>query len=155
MTTELGDFPRRRQTIPRLDLRPLAQLPPALRAPRAAPGPRTAPVAAQDLDPLQFYALLRISILILDIIGIIGADARDLALVELAAAFIIGFDGVALARLLRRAPVVLAVRVQRLDELLLDAGLALPVVVGDVVGPIASVPVDLTGVELTSSACEL
>jgi len=36
-------------------------------------------------------------------------DALDLALVPFAAAFIIRFDGVALARLLRRAPVVLGV----------------------------------------------
>ena len=76
MTTELGDFPRRRPTIPRLNFCPLAQLPPALRAPRAAARPRPRAVAPLDLDALQFYALLRISIIILDIIGIIAADAR-------------------------------------------------------------------------------
>ena len=82
-------------------------------------------------------------------------DARDLALVPLPAALEVALDLVALSRLLRRAPVVLGVRVQRLDELLLDAGLALPVVVGDVVGPIAPVTVDLARIELTSAACEL
>ena len=82
MTTELGDFPRRPQTIPSLDFRPLAQLPPALRTPRTAPGPGATPVAALDLDALQFYALLRISIVILDIIGIIGADARHFSGIE-------------------------------------------------------------------------
>ena len=106
MTIELGDFPRRRPTIPRLDFRPLAQLPPALRAPRAAPGPRATPVAALDLDTLQFDALLRISIVILDIIGIIGADASHFSGIELALSFKISLDPVALARLLRalRAP---------------------------------------------------
>ena len=66
------------------------------------------------------------------------------------------FAFVTFPRLLRRgAPVVLRVRVQRLDEFLLYAGFTLPVVVGDVVGPITSVPVDLARIELTSSACEL
>ena len=82
MTTELGDFPRRRPTIPRLDFRSLAQLPPTLRAPRAAPGPGTTPVAAQDLDPLQVDALLRIPIIKLDITGIIRADARHFSGIE-------------------------------------------------------------------------
>ena len=82
MTTELGDFPRRGQTIPRLDFRSLAQLPPTLRAPRAAPGPGTTPVAAQDLDPLQFDTLLRIPIFKLDITGIIRADARHFSGIE-------------------------------------------------------------------------
>ena len=66
------------------------------------------------------------------------------------------FAFVPFPRLLRRgAPVVLRIRVQRLDELHLNAGLALPVVVGDVVGPIAPVTVDLARIELTSAACEL
>ena len=83
-------------------------------------------------------------------------DALDLALVPLAAAFIIGLDGVALAGLLRRgAPVVLGIRVERLDELRLDARLTLPVVVGDVVGTVASVSINLARIELTSAACEL
>ena len=60
-------------------------------------------------------------------------DALDLALVPLSATLIIGFDGVALPGLLRRgAPVVLGVRVERLDKLPLDAGLVLAVVVGDI-----------------------
>ena len=43
------------------------------------------------------------------------------------------FAFVPFADLLRRgAPVVLGIRVERLDELLLDARLTLPVVVGDV-----------------------
>ena len=82
MTTELGDFPHRRPTIPRLNFRPLTQLPPALRAPRATPGPRATPVAAQDLDPLQVDALLRIPIIKLDITGIIRADARHFSGIE-------------------------------------------------------------------------
>ena len=96
-TTELGDFPRRRQTIPRLDLGPLAQLPPALRAPRAAARPRTAPVAAQDLDPFELNPLLRISIIKLDIKRVIAADARDLALVPFSTALKIRLDSIALA----------------------------------------------------------
>ena len=60
-------------------------------------------------------------------------DALDLALVPLSATLIIGFDGVALPGLLRRgAPVVLGVRVERLDKLPLDAGLVLPIVIADV-----------------------
>ena len=82
-------------------------------------------------------------------------DALDLALVPLAAALIIGFDGVALARFLGGAPVIVGIRVQRLDELPLDARLTLPVVVGDVVGTVASVSINLARIELTSAACEL
>ena len=83
-------------------------------------------------------------------------DALDLALVPLAAAFIIGLDGVALAGLLRRgAPIVLGVRVQRLDEFLLDAGLVLPILIADVIGPVAPITANLARIELTSSACEL
>ena len=132
----------------------------ALRAPRAAsrtaPGPRPTPTA-QDLDALQFYALLGVSVVEANIIGIIGAmDALDLALVPLAAAFIIGLDGVALAGLLRRgAPVVLGIRVERLDELRLDAGLVLPIFIADVIGPVAPITANLARIELTSAACEL
>ena len=106
MTTELADFPRRAQTIPRLDFCPLAQLPPALRAPRAASGPRATPVAPLDLDPLQFYALFRIPIIELDIICIIRPDTCHFSGIELAFALEVRFDPVALARLLRalRAP---------------------------------------------------
>ena len=83
-------------------------------------------------------------------------DALDLALVPLAAAFIIGLDGVALAGLLRRgAPVVLGIRVERLDELRLDAGLVLPIFIADVIGPVAPITANLARIELTSSACEL
>jgi len=75
-------------------------------APRAAPGPGTTPVAAQDLDPLQFDTLLRIPIFELDIKRVIAADARDLALVEFSTALEVRLDLIALARLLRalRAP---------------------------------------------------
>ena len=106
MTTELGDFPRRRPTIPRLNFCPLAQLPPALRAPRAASGPRATPVAPLDLDPLQFYALFRIPIIELDIICIIRPDTCHFSGIELAFALEVRLDPVALARLLRalRAP---------------------------------------------------
>ena len=137
MTTELGDFPRRRPTIPRLDFRPLAQLPPALRAPRAAPGPRTAPVAALDFDALQFDALLRISIVKLDIKRVIAAGARDLALVPFSPRFKIGLDPVALAWLLRTLRATAAAPRARtaprtrplLDVALLDVALLLAVVV--------------------------
>ena len=133
MTTELGDFPRRGQTIPRLDFRPLAQLPPALRAPRAAPRPRA--VAPLDLDALQFYALLRISIFILDIIGVIRAHARHLSGVVLALSFKIRLDLISFSRLLRalRATAARARAASRtrplLDVALLDVALLLTVVV--------------------------
>ena len=133
MTTELGDFPRRGQTIPRLDFRPLAQLPPALRAPRAAPRPRA--VAPLDLDALQFYALLRISIFILDIIGVIRAHARHLSGVVLALSFKIRLDLISFSRLLRalRATAARARAASRtrplLDVALLDVALLLAVVV--------------------------
>ena len=106
MTTELGDFPRRGQTIPRLDFRPLAQLPPALRAPRAAPGPRPRAVTALDFDALQFYALLRVPVVKFNVVGVIAANARHFSGIELALSFKISLDPVALARLLRalRAP---------------------------------------------------
>ena len=127
MTTELGDFPRRGQTIPRLDFRPLAQLPPALRAPRAAPRPRA--VAPLDLDALQFYALLRVPVVKFNVVAAITSDAGHFSGIELALSFKISLDPVALARLLRRAPVVLGIRVQGLDELLLDPRLVLAVVI--------------------------
>ena len=137
MTTELGDFPRRRQTIPRLDFCSLAQLPPTLRAPRAAPGPRTTPVAAQDLDPLQVNALLRISIIKLDIKRVIAANARDLALVPFPPRFKIRLDLISFSRLLRAlrapapAPRARAASGTRpfLDVALLDVALLLAVVV--------------------------
>ena len=135
MTTELGDFPRRGQTIPRLDFRPLAQLPPALRAPRAAPRPRATPVAALDLDALQFYALLRISIFILDIIGVIRAHARHLSGVVLALSFKIRLDLISFSRLLRalRATAARARAASRtgplLDVALLHVALLLAVIV--------------------------
>ena len=82
--------------------------------------------------------------------------ALDRSGVEFTSVLELRFDLIAFAGLLRRgAPVVLRIRVQRLDELHLNAGLALPVVVGDVVGPIAPVTVDLARIELTSAACEL
>ena len=57
--------------------------------------------------------------------------------------------------LLRRAPVVLGIRVQRLDELLLDPRLVLAIVIADIIGAIASITANLAGIELTSSACEV
>jgi len=135
MTTELADFPRRAQTIPRLDFCPLAQLTPALRAPRTAPGPRPRAVAALDLDALQFYALLRISIFILDIIGVIRAHARHLSGVVLALSFKIRLDLISFSRLLRalRATAARARAASRtrplLDVALLDVALLLTVVV--------------------------
>ena len=135
MTTELGDFPRRRPTIPRLNFCPLAQLPPALRAPRAASGPRATPVAPLDLDPLQFYALFRIPIIELDIICIIRPDTCHFSGIELALSFKISLDPVALARLLRalRATAARARTASRtrplLDVALLDVALLLTVVV--------------------------
>ena len=82
--------------------------------------------------------------------------ALDRSGIILTSIFEFCFAFVSFAGLLRRgAPVVLRIRVQRLDELHLNAGLALPVVVGDVVGPIAPVTVDLARIELTSAACVL
>jgi hypothetical protein len=81
--------------------------------------------------------------------------ALDRSGVVLASALEFGFAFVPFAGLLlRRAPVVLGIRVQRLDELLLDPRLVLPIFISNIVGPIAPVPVDLARIELTSSACE-
>ena len=135
---DLSSVPFRSPTISGLDFGALAEAT-ALRAPgsapRPAPRPRSRPTpAAQGLDPLQFYALLRIPVVEEDVVRIIGlVDARDLALIPLAAALEIRFDLIAFAGLLRRgAPIVLGVRVQRLDKLLLDPRLVLAIVVGDV-----------------------
>ena len=109
----------------------------ALRAPRAAsrtaPGPRPTPTA-QDLDALQFYALLGVSVVEANIIGIIRAmDALDLALVPLPSALKVCLHRVSFSRLLRApAAVALAVGVRTLDKLLLDPRLVLAVIVGDV-----------------------
>ena len=60
-------------------------------------------------------------------------DARDLALIPLAAALVVTFDLIAFAGLLRAsAAVALAVGVCALDELLLDPRLVLAVIVGDI-----------------------
>ena len=136
MTTELGDFPRRRQTIPSLDFRPLAQLAPTPpRAPRTAPGPRPRAVTALDLDALQFYALLRVPVVKFNVVGVIAADAGHFSGIELALSFKISLDPVALARLLRalRATAARARTASRtrplLDVALLDVALLLTVVV--------------------------
>ena len=106
MTTELADFPRRAQTIPRLDFRPLAQLAPALWAPRAASRPRTTPFASLDLDAFQFDVLLGVSVVKSNVVGAIRPDTCHFSGIELALSFKISLDPVALARLLRalRAP---------------------------------------------------
>ena len=81
--------------------------------------------------------------------------ALDRSRVEFTSVLELGLAFVPFADLLRRgAPVVVGIRVQRLDEFFLHARLALAIVVGDVVGPIAPVPVDLARIELASSACE-
>ena len=130
MTTELGDFQRRRQTIPSLDFRPLAQLAPTPPwAPRTAPGPRSRAVTAQDLDPFKLNPLLRVSVVKFNVVAAITSDAGHFSGIELALSFKISLDPVALARLLRRAPVVLGIRVQGLNELLLDPRLVLAVVI--------------------------
>ena len=106
MTIELGDFPRRRPTIARLDLRPLAQLAPALWAPRAASRPRTTPFASLDLDAFQFDVLLGVSVVKSNVVGAIRPDTCHFSGIELAFALEVRLDPVALARLLRalRAP---------------------------------------------------
>ena len=82
--------------------------------------------------------------------------ALDRSGIVLARVLEFGFAFVPFADLLRRgAPVVVGVRVQRLDEFLLDARLMLAIVIADVVGAIAPITANLAGVELTSAACEL
>ena len=137
MTTELGDFPRRRPTIPRLDFRPLAQLPPALRAPRAAPGPRTAPVAALDFDALQFDAFFLVAVVEGNVARLIATNARHFSGIPLALSFIIRIDLIALFRNLRALRTAAAAPRARaasrtgplLDVALLDVALLLAVVV--------------------------
>ena len=133
MTTELADFPRRAQTIPRLDFRPLAQLPPALRAPRAAPGPRTAPVAALDFDALQFDAFFLVAVVEGNVARLIATNARHFSGIPLALSFIIRIDLIALFRNLRALRAAAARAASRtrplLDIALLDVALLLAVVV--------------------------
>ena len=135
MTTELADFPRWGQTIPRLDFRPLAQLPPALRAPRAAPGPRTAPVAALDFDALQFDAFFLVAVVEGNVARLIATNARHFSGIPLALSFIIRIDLIALFRNFRalRAAAAAARAASRtrplLDIALLDVALLLTVVV--------------------------
>ena len=75
--------------------------------------------------------------------------------VEFTSVLELGLAFVSFSGLLRApAAVALAVGVRALDELLLHARLVLPIVIADVVGAVASVPANLAGVELTSSACE-
>ena len=124
----------------------------------AAPGPTpgTAPAAALDLDARGLDVALLVSVVKDDIASAVPVDALDRSRVEFTSVLELGLAFVALANLRRRgAPVVVGIRVQRLDEFLLHARLALAIVVGDVVGPIAPVPVDLARIELTSAACEL
>ena len=124
----------------------------------AAPGPTpgTAPAAALDLDARGLDVALLVSVIKDDIASAVPVDALDRSRVEFTSVFELGLAFVALANLRRRgAPVVVGIRVQRLDELFLDARLTLPVVVGDVVSVVAAVTANLAGVELTSAACEV
>ena len=82
--------------------------------------------------------------------------ALDRSGVEFTSVLELRFDLIAFAGLLRRgAPVVLGIRVERLDELRLDAGLVLPIFIADVIGPVAPITANLARIELTSAACEL
>ena len=82
--------------------------------------------------------------------------ALDRSGIILTSIFEFCFAFVSFAGLLRRgAPVVLGIRVERLDELLLDAGLVLPIFIADVIGPVAPITANLARIELTSAACEL
>ena len=82
--------------------------------------------------------------------------ALDRARIVLARVLELRFAFVPFAGLLRRgAPVVLGIRVERLDELRLDAGLVLPIFIADVIGPVAPITANLARIELTSAACEL
>ena len=82
--------------------------------------------------------------------------ALDRSRIVLARVLELRFAFVPFPRLLRRgAPVVLGIRVERLDELRLDAGLVLPIFIADVIGPVAPITANLARIELTSAACEL
>ena len=123
----------------------------------AAPGPTpgTAPAAALDLDARGLDVALLVSVVKDDIASAVPVDALDRSRVEFTSVFELGLAFVALANLRRRgAPVVVGIRVQRLDKFLLHARLVLPIFIADVVGAIASITANLAGIELTSSACE-
>ena len=91
-----------------------------------------------------------------NLVGPIAVLALDRSGVILTSVLEFRLAFVPLAGLLRRgAPVILAVRVQRLDELFLDPSLVLPIFISNIVGAIAPITANLAGVELTSAACEL
>ena len=93
------------------------------------PGPAPAPAAPALLaDQALRDARLALAVVVGDVVRIVAAVPRDLALVEFAAAPIIGFDLVALAEPITSA-VGIAARVKRRDKARLNPSLALAVVV--------------------------
>jgi hypothetical protein len=94
------------------------------------PGPAPAPAAPALLaDQALRDARLALSIVVVNIICIVAAVTRDLALVEFAAAPIIGFDLVALAESITPAVRVAVPAAERRDEARFDARLGFAVVV--------------------------
>ena len=124
----------------------------------AAPGPTpgTAPAAALDLNSRGLDVALLIAVVEDDIASAVPMHALDRSRVEFTRVLELRLAFVALANLRRRgAPVVVGIRVQRLDKFLLHARLVLPIFIADVVGAIASITANFAGIELTSSACEV
>ena len=102
-------------------------------APRRAAGtgsaPGTAPAAALDLDARGLDVALLIPVIELNVVGAVTALALDRSGVEFTSVLEFGLAFVSFSDLLRRAPVVLRIRVQRLDVLLLDARFPLAVII--------------------------
>ena len=99
-------------------------------SPRRTTTPGPAPAAPALLaDQSLGDAQLALAVVVGNVVGVIAAVSRDLALVEFAAAPIIGFDLVAFAESITSAVRVAVPAAERRDEACFDARLGFAVVV--------------------------
>ena len=140
------DFHTGAHTIPSLNLGSLAELASPFGARAAAP--------AFLADQAFFHARLTLPVVVGNVVGAIAPVSVDLARIVLLAAAVSGLYLVALSQATAAArrprpgprPVLLA------DQALGDPRLAFSVIIGDVVGIVSAISIDLSGVELASAA---
>ena len=114
--------------VPCLDARADAHAAPRwTAAPGSAPG--TAPAATLDLDARGLDVALLIPVVEFNVVGAVTTLALDRSRVKFTSVLEFGLALVSFSDFLRRAPVVLRIRVQRLDVLLLDARFPLAVII--------------------------
>ena len=107
----------------------------------------TAPTLLAD-QPLR-YSRLALPIVVGNVVGIITAVSIDFPGIIASAAAVVGLDLITFAKAApARRPRTRPRSVLLADQAFGDARLALPIIIGDVVGIVSAVPIDLSGVEL-------